>query len=78
MENNTVYALSITNLEFDEVNCIGAHSTMGSMLNDICAYAEDVGCKIVWDHFDANLVYLIREDNPDDVIVLFWDVVPLK
>ena len=80
MENNTVYALSIANREFDEVNCVGAYSTIGGMLNAICDYAKDIGRKVVWDHFDANLVFLVHENNPDDddAIVLFWDVVPLK
>jgi len=79
MKNKTVYALSITNREFDEVNCIGVHSTIGSMLNDICDYAKDIGRKVVWNNFDANLVFLVHENNPDDdAIVLFWDVVPLK
>lgn len=78
MENNTVYALSIADLDFNDVECVGAYSTVGNMLNTICHYAEDAGCEICWDNFEDNIVFLVREDDLDNPIVLFWDIVPLN
>ena len=78
MKNNAVYALSIADLDFNDVDCIGAFSTIGGMLDAICHYAEDAGCEICWDHFEDNIAFLIREDDLDNPIVLFWNIVPLN